>query len=184
MGSQQPDLWRRPRGPEREPGPRARPGLSHDPGRVAIAAVDRADDEAVIAPEWQAAERRRRARAEARRRRWALSHLRQRAGNRFSSRGATCQCLNCSMAAPQKAENCWRAKGAAIGRCAMAVCRKLPTCDSISRGVGSPRRILRCRATSRCVNPCRNVWIGEYSALSCALTSQSRSGPGVSSSRK
>jgi hypothetical protein len=61
-------------------------------------------------------------------------------------------------------------------RCAVAVCRNLATSDSISKGVGSPRRILIWRPTSRCVNPCRNAWIGGYSMLSCALTSQSRNG--------
>ena len=55
-GAQQPDLWRRPGGPEREPGPRARPGLDHDPGRVTIAAVGRPGDEAEIAAQWQAVE--------------------------------------------------------------------------------------------------------------------------------
>src|SRR5215212_400556 len=84
------------------------------------------------------------------------------------------------MAASQKAENCATAKGAASWRCAIAVCRKLPTSDSNSERVGWPRRTLTWRLTSRCVKPCRNSLIAGYSALSLALTSQSRSGPGVS----
>lgn len=57
----------------------------------------------------------------------------------------------------------------------MAVCRKSATSDSYSERP-SPRMTLTCRLTSRWVNPCRNARIGQYSALSCALTSQSRSG--------
>jgi hypothetical protein len=65
-------------------------------------------------------------------------------------------------------------------RCAIAVCRKLPTSDSNSERVGWPRRTLTCRLTSRCVNPCRNSLIAGYSALSWTLTSQSTNGPDVS----
>jgi hypothetical protein len=81
------------------------------------------------------------------------------------------------MTASQKAENCATAKGAAMRRWAMAVWRKSATSDSYSERP-SPRITLTCRLTSRCVNPCRNARIGRYSALSCALTSQSRSGLG------
>jgi hypothetical protein len=47
----------------------------------------------------------------------------------------------------------------------------------------SPMITLTCRLTSRWLNPCRNARIGRYSALSCALTSQSRSGQGASCAR-
>jgi hypothetical protein len=47
-------------------------------------------------------------------------------------------------------------------------------------GSAGPEGPLTWRLTSRCVKPCRNSLIAGYSALSLALTSQSRSGPGVS----